>query len=65
MKIYIHSGFGHYVGSTVVVIAENLEDAKKLIRQDLIRMDLDFEEFSIEEHEITANKVVYSVSGDY
>lgn len=65
MKIYIHEGRGHYIGSAVVVIAENLSIAEELIREQLNNMGLDFEPLSISEEELVANKIVYSDSGDY
>jgi len=65
MKIYIHEGKGHYIGSTVVAICENLEIAKKLIRTTLDDMGLSQEELSISETKITPNSVIYQASGDY
>ena len=65
MKIYIHEGKGHYIGSTVVTICENLEIAKKLIRATLDDMGLSQEELSISETKISPNNVIYQASGDY
>jgi hypothetical protein len=49
MKIYIHEGNGHYIGSCVIVVSDNLENAKGLIRQSLDDMGLSDEELSITE----------------
>ena len=65
MKIYIHEGKGHYIGSCVIVVSDNLENAKSLIRQSLDSMGLSDEELSITEKEITNGCVVLELSGDY
>lgn len=65
MKMYIHEGKGHYVGSCVIVVSDNLENAKSLIRQSLDNMGLSDEELSIEEKEISNGIVVWKESGDY
>jgi hypothetical protein len=65
MKIYIHEGNGHYVGSCVIVVSDNLENAKGLIRQSLDGMGLSNEELSITEKEITNDSVVWKENGDY
>ena len=35
MKVYIHQGKGHYIGSVIVVAATNLKEAKELVRKEL------------------------------
>lgn len=65
MKIYIHEGKGHYVGSCVIVVSDNLENAEGLIRQSLDNMGLSDEELSITEKEISNGIIVWNESGDY
>ena len=65
MKIYIHEGQGHYVGSCVIVASDSLENAKSLIRQSLNYMGLLDEELSVTEKEISNNTIVWKESGDY
>ena len=65
MKIYIHEGNGHYVGRCVIVVSDNLENAKGLIRQSLDGMGLSDEEISITEKEISNDIVVWKENGDY
>ena len=64
-KLYIHSGYGHYTGSCVIVIAGSLMMAEKIIRRSLDDMGLSSEELSIIEKEIIAESVVYERSGVY
>jgi hypothetical protein len=65
MKIYIHEGKGHYIGSCVIVVSDNLENAKSLIRQSLDDMGLSDEELSITQKEISNGNIVWKESGDY
>jgi hypothetical protein len=65
MKIYIHEGKGHYIGSCVIVVSDNLENAKGLIRQSLNDMGLSNEELSITEKEISNGIIVWKENGDY
>jgi hypothetical protein len=65
MKIYIHQGPGHYVGSVVVVVAESNELAERLVRVSLDTMGLLNEEILLTEYEIKSNKIIYAESGDY
>lgn len=64
-KLYIHQGEGHYVGSVVVAIAEDLDTAATLIRGELDKMGLFSEELDIVERDTESNSVVLSISGDY
>jgi hypothetical protein len=65
MKIYIHEGKGHYIGSCVIVVSDNLENARGLIRQSLDDVGLSNEELSITEKEIANDIVVWKENGDY
>jgi hypothetical protein len=65
MKIYIHEGKGHYIGSCVIVVSDNLENARGLIRQSLDDVGLSNEELSITEKEISNGIIVWKESGDY
>lgn len=64
MKIYKHTGSGFYIGSLVIVIAENYEMAKWLIETELISIGLNGEQLNITEADIKEG-VVYSENGDY
>ena len=57
--------FRSYIGSCVIVISDNLENAKVLIRQSLNDMGLLNEELSIIDKEIKSNIIVLEQSGDY
>jgi hypothetical protein len=65
MKIYIHQGPGHYIGSAVVVVAESNEMAERLVRISLDTMGLLNEEILLTEFEIKPNTIIYTQSGDY
>ena len=65
MKIYIHEGKGHYIGSCVIVVSDNIENARGLIRQSLDDVGLSNEELSITEKEISNGIIVWKESGDY
>jgi hypothetical protein len=65
MKIYIHEGKGHYVGSCVIVVSDNSKNATELIRKSLDDMGLSDEELSITEKEIANDIVVWKENGDY
>lgn len=63
-KIYIHKGTGHYISSTVIVIAESEKDATDLIRERLDNMGLCEEPIDIVEiKNIEMNSIVYSNDG--
>jgi hypothetical protein len=65
MKLYIHEGPGHYVGSVVIVVSDNYETAYEIISKRLDDMGLNKENISIIEKEIINNEIVFSKSGDY
>lgn len=64
MKIYKHQGAGFYIGSLIIVIAEDMEMAEWLIKTELISIGLNDEELNITEAEIKQG-VVHSENGDY
>lgn len=64
-KLYLHEGAGHYIGSTVLVCAENIEDAEQLIRSELDSHGLPEEPLNIREMKIQSNSVIISDGGDY
>jgi len=65
MKIYIHTGKGHYIGSVIIVASESYESALPLIKGRLSQMGLDEETPQIMEMEIEDGKIIYCQSGDY
>lgn len=65
MKLYIHTGPGHYVGSVVIVTANNYDDARDIISRRLDDMGLEKENLSIIEKDIIDGQIVFSSSGDY
>lgn len=65
MKLYIHTGPGHYVGSVVIVIANNYDDARDIISRRLSDMGLEKEDLSIIERDIIDGQIVFCSSGDY
>jgi hypothetical protein len=65
MKLYIHEGPGHCVGSVVIVVSDNYETAYEIISKRLDDMGLNKENISIIEKEIINNEIVFSKSGDY
>ncbi len=38
MKLYIHEGPGHYVGSVIIVVSDNYETAYEIISKRLNEM---------------------------
>ena len=65
MKIYKHEGNGHYIGSVVIVAAENISDAKEVIEKYLIDNGLPDEELNIVEMPIVDCCIIYAQNGDY
>ena len=65
MRIYKHIGKGHYIGSCIVIIAEDEDIAKHLISIELINMGLRDEPLDIEEFEIIKNTIIVKQDGDY
>ena len=64
LKIFVHMGAGHYVGSAVIVVAGTRPKAEELIRKELDDHGLEKEDFEITEKEIETG-VVYVRDGDY
>lgn len=65
MKIYKHTGNGHYIGSVVIVTAKERQSAEQLIRVYLDSCGLQKEELDIEEIDIEDIKIIHSDNGDY
>ena len=66
MKIFIHTGKGHYIGSAVIVLAEHKVQAGQMIRAELDRNGLSTESVNIETiYELDKKVIVYSDNGDY
>lgn len=68
MNIYIHEGKGHYIGSAIVVVADNFDVAKAVIRNKLDNNGLEKEIMDIVcigPVEMNRNSVVYSNDGNY
>ena len=65
MRIFIHKGNGHYIGSVVVVSAETITDAVEIIEKYLIDNGLSNEALNIEEIEINDASIIYAQNGDY
>ena len=64
MKVYTHTGAGHYLGSTIIVIAEHESDAIETIRNELNKNGLIDENLNITEQEIKLG-ILYVDNGDY
>jgi hypothetical protein len=65
MKIYKHIGAGHYIGSCVIVISENEETAKTMIRKMLDDEGLEDEPLNVVRVPTKPNTIVYKHNGDY
>jgi len=65
MNIYLHTGPGHYIGSAVVVTAENISDAIEIIEKYLIDNGLPDEKLNIVEFTAKDCKIIYAQNGDY
>lgn len=64
-KIYKHEGPGHYIGSCIIVIAEDEYEASDLIRTELDSMGLHNEVINMVEMSIKKQKIIYAYDGDY
>lgn len=66
MRIYIHHGAGHYIGSKVIVLATNHQQAIDMIRKQLGESGLKNEEIKhLVVVEIDKPCIVLSDNGDY
>ena len=65
-KVYVYSGYGMFLGSTVIVIANDLEEAQILISAELAVHGLERSEKhdTVEEHQIK-NGTIFVNDGDY
>lgn len=61
-KIYKHRGLGHYLGSCIIVRADNLDDAKKMVKHELVLHGLSNEELNVFE---VIDDVIHVDDGDY
>lgn len=65
-KFYIHSGKGHHIVSTVIVLAENFKDAEIAISKELFENGLSEEALDIKEMKVgNGTQVIYSYGGEY
>lgn len=64
MKIFKHEGPGFYIGSCVIVTAEDINAAEALIRKQLSSMRLADERLEIVEVD-ASNGIIYSYNGEF
>ena len=66
MKIYKHEGKGHYIGSCIIVLAEDYNQAWEIIRKELNLIGLAGEELNITYLGFADSpQLIYSYNGDY
>jgi hypothetical protein len=68
MKVYKWQGKGHYLGATVICIADCMISAKEIIEKELVDNGLSKsweESEEIEETEINDCRLIYVDNGDY
>lgn len=68
MKVYKWEGKGHYLGATVICIADCMKSAREIIEKELIDNGLasSWEESEeIEETEVNDCRLIYVDNGDY
>jgi hypothetical protein len=65
MKIYKHTGPGHYIGSCIIIVSDSREKAEIIIKSQLNNCGLSDEELKIEEYPIIDGKIIYINNGDY
>ena len=68
MKIYKWQGSGHYLGATMIAMADCLKSAEEIIEKELLDCGLakSWEETrDIEEIEIDDCKLIWGDNGDY
>lgn len=63
--LWIHRGEGHYIGSLVIVCAENKADAEAIIREQLDKCGLKDEPLEVTEAAFSKNSVIVCNDGDY
>ena len=64
-SLWIHHGAGHYIGSLVIVCAENKGDAEAIIREQLDKCGLKDEPLEVTEAVFSKNSVIVCNDGDY
>ena len=64
-SLWIHRGAGHYIGSLVIVCAENKTDAETIIRDQLDKIGLKEEPLEVTEVVFSKNSVIVCKDGDY
>ena len=64
LKIYKHTGSGHYIGSAMIVVAESMEEASNVIRGLLDENGLPNEALNITEYKVKKG-VIHEQNGDY
>lgn len=65
MRIYKHTGDGHWIGSHIIVVAGDMRQARKMVREELDKAGLPNEQLDIEGIPIKAKTVVLALDGDY
>ena len=65
LPIWIHTGAGHWVGSAVIVCADNKATAAAMIREELDKRGLGKEPLDIKKYPTAKNAVIHCDSGDY
>ena len=68
MKIYKWVGTGHYLGATIIVVADCMKSATEIIEKEVIDTGLakSWEETRyIEEIEVNDCRLIYADNGDY
>ena len=58
MKLWIHEGKGHYIGSVVIVEAPDWESARLIVRAELDRSGLKDEPLAVKQLNVVKNKVL-------
>jgi hypothetical protein len=65
LKIFKHNGRGHYLGSYIIVVAKDIDQATEIIRLKLIDLGLPNELPLVFEYEIEEGMFIHIDDGDY
>jgi hypothetical protein len=65
LNFYLHQGLGHYVGSTIIVSAENIGEAETMIREILDTGGLADEELNVSLLSSLKSEAIHVDLGDY
>lgn len=65
MKVFIHTGSGHLVGSCIIAVAPDKTEAKLMIRRELDEHELPNEEVNIREINTERKHIAHCIDGDY